>query len=1075
MRWPLFPTLLWLCGSCWSADLQESWQTGYTGSDATGPQVLGYWKFDAGAELKDSSSQGNDLVLNGARTGAEGRFGQGLESFPGFPVQDKPHSARVAGKGRLTPAGAFSLELWLKPKPELAATGRCYLLDKRYVPDNHTDYALQLGEPDKAGTRRLALTLGFGARSEIFHSPAFTLPEGEWQHLALTYDAAGTVVFYRNGSRLGEAAKPGLGALAPGPRPLHLGDRIGSNYGGFPGLLDEVRLCEGVRRFEPLALEIVRTRQVWRRLERAEPVTLACTNLRRATVPAGTLTLDFDGRRERFPLPELRAGASHRVQYTVNTALKPGSYALKARLEAGGAVSECEAAFEIVARPPPRMPVILWGADPSEAARLKDIGFTHCLGLRADVGEIWTRKQPVPPGKPELIEANRRLLDQALAADLGVIASLSPGRLFEGKPEMLRVGRDGKPHARQDLCASLPELPGFFENVGRSVARAYGQHPAFAAALINSEVRDASQPSFNAVDVAAYRAFAGTEIPAEATARWGVDWTKLKDFPADRVIADDHPILKYYRWFWTVGDGWNGLHSALHKGVKSGAPRGFFTFFDPAVRQPSISGAGGGVDVLSHWTYTYPDPQRIGLATDQLVAMSAASGRNQKVMKMTQLIWYRSQTAPVQAGQPASTVAWEDHDPDAAYITIAPMHLKEALWTKLSRPVQGIMYHGWQSLVPTDSPGGYRHTNPNTVHVLRELLREVVQPLGPTLLKLTDERAEVAVLESFTAQMFARRGGYGSNLGWSADLWLALQHAHVPADILFEETLLKNGLRGRKLLVLPECDVLTAPVVQAIRDWQKKGGRILADEFLCPALKADVTVPSFRRVKKAAEDKARVLALAQSLGPQIETLGISTKVRADHPEVILRSRRFGDALYVFAINDRREFGSYVGQHGLVMENGLPTKARLTLAQEDAHIYDLTRGALVIPQRAEAGRVSWPVELGPCDGRLFLVLPKPLLQIRLEAPATAKPGQSASVQATLTTTEEAPVRAAVPVEVRIRDANGRPAEGSGFHTAENGVLKLTLDLAPNDDPGTWEIRVRELASGMEAVQWMALQP
>ncbi len=37
--------------------------------------------------------------------------------------------------------------------------------------------------------------------------------------------------------------------------------------------------------------------------------------------------------------------------------------------------------------------------------------------------------------------------------------------------------------------------------------------------------------------------------------------------------------------------------------------------------------------------------------------------------------------------KPATPVAWEDHDPGAAYITIAPMHLKEALWTKIARPI----------------------------------------------------------------------------------------------------------------------------------------------------------------------------------------------------------------------------------------------------------------------------------------------------------------------------------------------------------------------------------------------------
>jgi hypothetical protein len=231
--------------------------------------------------------------------------------------------------------------------------------------------------------------------------------------------------------------------------------------------------------------------------------------------------------------------------------------------------------------------------------------------------------------------------------------------------------------------------------------------------------------------------------------------------------------------------------TALHKGREEQRQR-VWTFFDPAVRQPSISGAGGDVDVISHWTYTYPDPQKIGMCADQLFAMSAASGKNQRVMKMTQLIWYRSQTAPIGSKAPGEVVAWQDHDPGGCLHHHRADAFEGSAWTKISRPIQGIMYHGWQSLVPTDSPSGYRFTNPNTAHVLKGLIHEVIEPLGPTLMAIPDERSEVAFLESFTSQMFARRGSYGSNTDWAADVWLALQHAHVQTDILYEETLLKK-------------------------------------------------------------------------------------------------------------------------------------------------------------------------------------------------------------------------------------------------------------------------------------------
>ena len=1057
--------------------LQETWATGYSGEDATGRHVLAYWTFDDPNPLADASGKGNTLTLNGASLSPKGLRGGALESAEGFPVSDQPHQARVTAKSRLSPSGPFTLELWLNPKPEFDKGHRCYLLDKKYTPDTHTDYALQLTEADKSGSRRLQLTLGFGSHSATFHSDTLHLPPGQWQHLAVTYNAAGTTTFYLNGSTLSRSTHPGLGPLVPGSRPLTLADRNGSNYGGFSGLLDDIRLCDGTLQFEPIELALTSTRTVWRRMEKPDPVQITCTNLTRQPISGATLHIDFGPRSESTPLPTLAPGQPHTHPFILNTSLKPGPYTLRARLVTPNATTRAALDVQLASRPlPDQMPVIMWGAGGGEIPRLKDIGFTHFVGFSTGVADTWAQKKEAPPGDSDYIARNLRYLDEALASGLSVITSASPAHHFDHQPAYHRIGRDGKPLPRPTLNASLPDLPPFFENVGRSIARTYGRHPAFTTVLINSEVRDGSRPSFNPVDLQNYRAFAGTDIPPEADLRTGVDYTKLKDFPANRVVPDVHPILKYYRWFWTTGDGWNALHSALNKGVKSTGRRDLWTFFDPAVRQPAISGAGGSVDVLSHWTYTYPDPQRIGLATDQLFAMRDASARNQRVMKMTQLIWYRSQTSPVQKAAPETPVPWEDHDPDAAYITIAPMHLKEAFWTKLSRPVQGIMYHGWQSLVPDpDSSSAYRYTNPHTVHVLKDLIQNIAQPLGPTLLKVPDERREIAFLESFTSQIFARRGGHGYNATWSADLFLALQHAHLPPDILFEETLLKTGLSGRKLLVMPECDVLSASVLAKIQAWQAKGGRILADEHLCPALKADITIPSFKRVKNAAQDKAALLTLAATLQQQVATVPLTPAVTADPPEVILRTRRTGDATYLFLINDHRTAGNYVGQHGLVLENGLPSSTTVTLPQETAHIYDLTRHAQVIPERNPAGQVTWKTHLGPGDGTLFLITPKPLLGLHLTAPAAAKRGNPVKLTLQVTTTSQSPVNAIIPIRLQIKDANGTLTEGSGHYATEKGTLSLTLDLASNEDPGTWEIQATDLASNMTATHYLTVDP
>ena len=56
--------------------------------------LLGYWRFDGDA--KDSSGKGHDLTLAGAKLVAEGKRGGALESFAGWPVEDKRHAAFAA-------------------------------------------------------------------------------------------------------------------------------------------------------------------------------------------------------------------------------------------------------------------------------------------------------------------------------------------------------------------------------------------------------------------------------------------------------------------------------------------------------------------------------------------------------------------------------------------------------------------------------------------------------------------------------------------------------------------------------------------------------------------------------------------------------------------------------------------------------------------------------------------------------------------------------------------------------------------------------------------------------------------
>jgi len=1074
-------------GSAQSAD-DAPWTREYRGAEARGPQVIALWQFNAGAELQDVSGHGHNLSLRGrSRIVPDGKFGGALESFPADKDNDHAQGAETPSKPDLTPKGPFTLDLWIRPRPEFAKQRTAFLLDKKYyhyakdLPRANKDYCLYLRRYGRNAWRIIAY-LGYGTDSAEFRSDAVELPAGKWTHIAFTYNGKGVGRFFVNGRPAGRTVHSDRGPIAPGSWPLVIGDRVGSIHNGFAGFIDQVRISNGVPPWLTGGIRVSTSagRTTFYRMETDATVLLSVLN--DTGRPLDNLSADIflGGSKRTIRRDRLAEDATVQIPIEVDTSLCAGEYPLRVTVRATAGGRPVSATVEIpivlVNRPlPHRMPVVMWGTGDLE--RLREIGFTHHLQHMEDYLRIWKAQgvtESVDPGRiPEI--ASR--LNRSLAAGVYELVYLYPGHWAARRPEFkrfLRVDRFGKPYPRANLSAGLPEILQFGYNVGASVGRTFGRFPALDGALINSEVRDGTAISWHPHEREACRKACGFDIPTRAVSKNGVRYDTLPGFPANRVIPDDYPLLRFYRWFWKDGDGWNPFHSRIHQGLKTGSGRqDIWTFFDPAVRAPSIWGSGGCVDVISQWTYTYPDPIKIGQATDELLAM-AAGRPGQKVMKMTQIIWYRSQTAPKLPENDADKAEWEKKIPDARFITIAPDHLREAFWSKISRPIAGIMYHGWGSLVEGVTHGAYRYTNPRTREVLRELIHEVVRPLGPTLLQVPDRPADIAILESFTSQMFAGRGTYGWSGSWEADVHLILQWAGYQPKIVYEETILREGLDGVRVLVMPYCDVLPASVAERIQAFQNRGGLIVSDEHLAPALTPDVLVRTYKRTGVPDKDKAVLLArtaeLRRELSPFYTPYGASSD-----PEVVIRFRKYGPTDYLFALNDKRTYGRYVGHHRKVMEKGLPNRAVLTVRRMTGVVYDLPAHREAPAEKGPDG-LRIPAEFGPGGGRLFMITPRPIARVLCELrSATVQRRGKQSIRVRVTDGDGQAVPAVVPLRVDIVRSDGKPAEFSGYYGAADGEVALDLDIPSNAPTGVWRVRVLDLASGRRAEQHFTVAP
>jgi hypothetical protein len=111
-------------------------------------------------------------------------------------------------------------------------------------------------------------------------------------------------------------------------------------------------------------------------------------------------------------------------------------------------------------------------------------------------------------------------------------------------------------------------------------------------------------------------------------------------------------------------------------------------------------------------------------------------------------------------------------------------------------------------------------------------------------------------------------------------------------------------------------------------------------------------------------------------------------------------------------------------------------------------------------------LHWPVSLGPCDGCLFLAVPRAIGSLQVSLPRSAEPGDAVSCAITVCDDQGQPVPAILPLHVELCDPDGRPAEFSGYYATVDGRLDLTFDIARNDLPGAWYLRVQDLAAGCQ---------
>jgi len=191
----------------------------------TDPALVGWWKFDEGTGdiAADSSGNGNDGTLNGpVEWTTEGKIG-GAMAFTG------PYNfVLVPNDPSLNPTQEITIAAWINP----SWTGNNRILQKS-TEGSDNQYRLI-----KEGGNNIRFHIPPASNFEVTGNIP---PQGEWTHLAATYDGSMIRVYY-DAVMVGEAAFNDDMSVSDGP--LFIGNKWSQAPAGdeFNGIMDDVRI-----------------------------------------------------------------------------------------------------------------------------------------------------------------------------------------------------------------------------------------------------------------------------------------------------------------------------------------------------------------------------------------------------------------------------------------------------------------------------------------------------------------------------------------------------------------------------------------------------------------------------------------------------------------------------------------------------------------------------------------------------------------------------------------------------------------------------------------------------------------
>lgn len=595
-------------------------------------------------------------------------------------------------------------------------------------------------------------------------------------------------------------------------------------------------------------------------------------------------------------------------------------------------------------------------------------------------------------------------------------------------------------------------------------------HPAVSDFLLNSENENIAEPDYSEAGRKRAKKELGFDMPVPANQKKEKDGTAGRVISVPKAVKTSTPIVfqdnnkwyRFFKWFWQRGYGDNYLNEEIKNIIKQKFPDAKITH-DP-FRDVPLFYRNKGLDQVGTWFYTHPDAsETLGVA--ETLINAAQDEKKSKGINLGASLWlYDNKICPSKN----------------RYAGVQPTDIIiESDWLAFSRIPDIIEHYSLVHLMPTARP---QFKQKNIYDKLAQFSKEVLQPLWPTVSRLKRTPRDCAMLLSFGSQLFGNKiwGGYGGSSGFA--YYAALQMAHIPTDIIFDENIQRDDLNKYKVLFMHNTTHLPKSVFDKIIAFAKSGGTVICGEpfakLILGAIKFDMDMTKRRKstyyhIKSKGGFTADVvykdmLKNAAAVRNLLKNK-IQTYADCDSSKAFLNVLEKNGAKYVFVVNDKRTFGDYVGKkYRAVMEQGVPQTVNVTLRAKNAIVYDL-----VSHRRLNAvskdGKTVLTVNLKPAWGAILAVYPQEISKVNLILPRKLKSGQESEFIIKIIDKNGKLVSGIQPLRLIISDSKGQINEFSGYFAAINGLSKIKFIPAENDLRGKWTISVMELSSGIKRLK------